>query len=369
MLPIITKDLKGEMADLDAFLARLQQVWAKVEPILRKLGLISADTAKKTEETAAKTEETAAKTEAAVIHGPGQRGRKDAEGRPIPGERFPLVTTPHGTGPGGMETDEEYFRRTGYHYGARYGEAGQTLQRPPSRAEEIPIGGTDPSRRVATLTQEAMPEAAEGTKKATNDMTTDLGVLNEAIDQTTKAVGTIATAWNTAETAFDAFETKAHNDLVALTDQLDAFAQKAASAMMQSAQTTDLPTQQGYASGGYVRPRRHQRQHSGAAQRRRVCRQRRCRARVGRGVPRGIKQLRLGRPRHRPAHPFRRRGLVASGVDGGQTVASFHFESGKSYSLSGPADVVGAMVGEAHAQQMRSAGVKPSWFAGRAGGR
>jgi hypothetical protein len=63
---------------------------------------------------------------------------------------------------------------------------------------------------------------------------------------------------------------------------------------------------------------------------------------------------------------FAEGGLVGGG---GQAVASFHFESGNSYRLSGPSNLVGAMVKEANAQQMRSAGVKPSWYAGRPSGR
>lgn len=60
---------------------------------------------------------------------------------------------------------------------------------------------------------------------------------------------------------------------------------------------------------------------------------------------------------------FAEGGLV--GAADGQAVASFHFESGSAYRLTGPRDVVGALITEAKAQQMRSAGVKPSWFAGR----
>lgn len=62
---------------------------------------------------------------------------------------------------------------------------------------------------------------------------------------------------------------------------------------------------------------------------------------------------------------FAEGGLVAG--PGGQLVASFHFDSGGAYRLAGPADVVNAMVKEAHQQQMRSAGTKPSWYGGRPG--
>jgi hypothetical protein len=40
-----------------------------------------------------------------------------------------------------------------------------------------------------------------------------------------------------------------------------------------------------------------------------------------------------------------------------------------SFALGGAPNVVDALVVEAHRQQIRSAGVKPSWFAGRPGGR
>ncbi len=41
---------------------------------------------------------------------------------------------------------------------------------------------------------------------------------------------------------------------------------------------------------------------------------------------------------------------------------------GKSYALHGSESVVDSLVGAAHGQQMRSAGVKPSWYGGRPGG-
>jgi hypothetical protein len=41
---------------------------------------------------------------------------------------------------------------------------------------------------------------------------------------------------------------------------------------------------------------------------------------------------------------------------------------GHSFALSGNNGVVSALVVEAQRQQMRSAGVKPSWFAARPGG-
>jgi hypothetical protein len=57
-------------------------------------------------------------------------------------------------------------------------------------------------------------------------------------------------------------------------------------------------------------------------------------------------------------------GLVSAG---GGTPVHLHL-GGQSFALSGHANVVGALVAEAGRQQMRSAGVKPSWFGGRAGG-
>jgi hypothetical protein len=41
---------------------------------------------------------------------------------------------------------------------------------------------------------------------------------------------------------------------------------------------------------------------------------------------------------------------------------------GGSFALSGSGSVVDALVSAAHSQQIRSAGVKPSWFASRPGG-
>ena len=41
----------------------------------------------------------------------------------------------------------------------------------------------------------------------------------------------------------------------------------------------------------------------------------------------------------------------------------------QTFTRSGPDDVFDAMGSAAHSQQMRSVGVKPSWFASRPGGR
>jgi hypothetical protein len=72
----------------------------------------------------------------------------------------------------------------------------------------------------------------------------------------------------------------------------------------------------------------------------------------GGGVPR------LGR--------FAEGGLVTAGA-GGRPV-HLHL-GGKSFALSGNDGVVSALVSEAHWQQVRSTGVKPSWYAARPSGR
>jgi hypothetical protein len=65
--------------------------------------------------------------------------------------------------------------------------------------------------------------------------------------------------------------------------------------------------------------------------------------------------------------PFASGGLVGASSSGGRPV---HLHLGSaSFALSGSSGVVGALVTEAHHQQMRSAGTKPSWLAGRSGGR
>ena len=66
-----------------------------------------------------------------------------------------------------------------------------------------------------------------------------------------------------------------------------------------------------------------------------------------------------------PPIRFAEGGLMGAG--GGQAV-HLHLGS-QSFALSGSPSIVSALVTEAHAQQMRSAGTKPSWFAGRPGGR
>jgi hypothetical protein len=59
-------------------------------------------------------------------------------------------------------------------------------------------------------------------------------------------------------------------------------------------------------------------------------------------------------------------GLVPSAAGGGRAV-HLHLGGG-SFALSGHDSVVEALVSAAHSQQIRSAGVKPSWFAARPGG-
>ena len=63
---------------------------------------------------------------------------------------------------------------------------------------------------------------------------------------------------------------------------------------------------------------------------------------------------------------FAEGGLV--GAAGGGTPVHLHL-GGQSFALSGGADVVSSLVHEARRSQMRSAGVKPSWYGGTPGGR
>jgi hypothetical protein len=89
--------------------------------------------------------------------------------------------------------------------------------------------------------------------------------------------------------------------------------------------------------------------------------------RLGTSFLNGLNSFAAGGLVNVPPIRFASGGLVAAG--GGNAMASFHFESGSSFKLGGPVDVVNAMVTEAHAQQVRSAGVKPSWYAARPSGR
>jgi hypothetical protein len=67
-----------------------------------------------------------------------------------------------------------------------------------------------------------------------------------------------------------------------------------------------------------------------------------------------------------PSMAFASGGLVPSAAGGGRAV-HLHLGGG-SFALSGHDSVVTALVSAAHSQQIRSAGVKPSWFASRPGG-
>lgn len=88
--------------------------------------------------------------------------------------------------------------------------------------------------------------------------------------------------------------------------------------------------------------------------------------RLGVGFLEGINRFARGGLVGPPRIPFATGGLAAAAAgDGGRPV---HLHLGNaSFPLSGQQAVVTALVREAHHQQMRSAGVKPSWFAGRPG--
>jgi hypothetical protein len=68
-----------------------------------------------------------------------------------------------------------------------------------------------------------------------------------------------------------------------------------------------------------------------------------------------------------PPIRFAAGGLVSAASSSGRPV-HLHLGS-QSFTLSGSSGVVDALVSHAHSQQIRSAGVKPSWFAGRPSGR
>jgi hypothetical protein len=85
--------------------------------------------------------------------------------------------------------------------------------------------------------------------------------------------------------------------------------------------------------------------------------------RLGVGYLQALNSFATGGLVHAPLS-FADGGLVSSG---GRPV---HLHLGSSsFALSGSSGVVDALVSHAHGQQMRSAGVKPSWFAGRPSGR
>lgn len=83
------------------------------------------------------------------------------------------------------------------------------------------------------------------------------------------------------------------------------------------------------------------------------------------GVP-FLSMLNRGRGSHLPRGHYAMGGLVGAGAGGGGTPVHLHL-GGKSFALSGGADVVSSLVQEARSSQMRSAGVKPSWFGGTPG--
>jgi hypothetical protein len=87
--------------------------------------------------------------------------------------------------------------------------------------------------------------------------------------------------------------------------------------------------------------------------------------RLGVGFLQGLNNFAAGGLVGAPPIRFAAGGLASA--SGGRAV-HLHLGS-QSFALSGSAGVVDALVSEAHWQQTRSAGVKPSWFAGRPSGR
>jgi hypothetical protein len=90
-------------------------------------------------------------------------------------------------------------------------------------------------------------------------------------------------------------------------------------------------------------------------------------SRLGVGFLQGLNNFALGGLVGAPPIRFAEGGLVSAASSSGRPV-HLHL-GGSSFALSGSSDVVDALVSHAHAQQIRSAGVKPSWFAGRPSGR
>jgi hypothetical protein len=89
--------------------------------------------------------------------------------------------------------------------------------------------------------------------------------------------------------------------------------------------------------------------------------------RLGVGFLHGLNNFALGGLVGAPPIRFAEGGLVSAASSSGRPV---HLHLGSSsFALSGSSGVVDALVSHAHAQQIRSAGVKPSWFAGRPSGR
>lgn len=89
--------------------------------------------------------------------------------------------------------------------------------------------------------------------------------------------------------------------------------------------------------------------------------------RLGLGFLSGLNGYAAGGLVERPPLRFAAGGLVPSAAGGGRAV-HLHLGGG-SFALSGHGSVVDALVSAAHSQQIRSAGVKPSWFAARPGGQ
>ena len=177
-------------------------------------------------------------------------GIKAAAEEPAP-TKPPATTAGVGTGPGGMETDAEYFARTGFHYGARPGET--AMRRPITRAEEIPIGGFDPSRPAPAVppVPERKPEAdiaaeaqAAATKtesawsESTNQISRDLNALGDVF----------TTLWNGVKTQAQ----EAANVTADAADKAVQAAQRAATAVKELATSGGGQDFTGFASGGYV---------------------------------------------------------------------------------------------------------------------
>jgi hypothetical protein len=90
-------------------------------------------------------------------------------------------------------------------------------------------------------------------------------------------------------------------------------------------------------------------------------------SRLGVGFLQGLNNFADGGLVMPPPIHFAEGGLVSAASSSGRPV-HLHL-GGSSFALSGSSGVVDALVSHAHAQQIRSAGVKPSWFAGRPSGR
>jgi hypothetical protein len=85
------------------------------------------------------------------------------------------------------------------------------------------------------------------------------------------------------------------------------------------------------------------------------------------GVP-FLSMLNRGSGSHLPRGRYAAGGLVMAGTGGGGTPVHLHL-GGKSFALTGGADVVSSLAHEARRYSLRSAGTKPSWYGGTPGGR